>query len=277
MKRYTLWGTAKDAEDWNESILLSDASAADVAKIKPMAKRDGFRNLRAVLIDNAAPDFAGTVSAGSSHPNPRASEVTAGVGLAKAAILKDATEHGWRLPPTFSELHDLCDANEYLVIAQGFTGFDDPKLAGFDVTSDESTAFANAVSDELNTWLATRPQTPPRKETVSQAFHGSEFRKKGMGGNTTAWILKTGRDRKAFQQWAVTDGDYRHPVKWTEPAVVTISNEDEQGPYASYQRRFASVREFFTWFDHIDGGSPDKSSDGFSDADVDANGFASID
>lgn len=55
--RYTLWGTAHGAEDWDESVLLSDATAETVARVKVLAGQDGFRNIRAVLNAGAPPDF----------------------------------------------------------------------------------------------------------------------------------------------------------------------------------------------------------------------------
>jgi hypothetical protein len=60
-ERYVLWGTAKGAEDWQETVLLSNASAAQVTTIRERAAKDGFRNIRAVLLTNNAPDFGATV------------------------------------------------------------------------------------------------------------------------------------------------------------------------------------------------------------------------
>ena len=62
MTRYVLWGTARAAEDWDETILLSDASLADVSKVRKLAHADGFRNIRAVPLDSLRPDFAATVT-----------------------------------------------------------------------------------------------------------------------------------------------------------------------------------------------------------------------
>ena len=57
MVRYTLWGTARGNEDWQEDILLSDATPEMIATVTPLALRDGFRNLRTTPNDDAPPVF----------------------------------------------------------------------------------------------------------------------------------------------------------------------------------------------------------------------------
>ena len=59
--RYVMWGTAATAEDWAADILLSDASLAQVLQELPLAKAQGFRNIRNYMFDNKLPDWAATV------------------------------------------------------------------------------------------------------------------------------------------------------------------------------------------------------------------------
>lgn len=60
MTRYAMWGTKKGAEDWQEDLLLSDATAEQVERVKVLAAKDGFHKFRAVPLDDLRPDFAAT-------------------------------------------------------------------------------------------------------------------------------------------------------------------------------------------------------------------------
>ena len=59
--RYVMWGTAATAEDWAKTILLSDATLAQVHTVLPLAKAQGFRDIRYYVLDNKLPDWAATV------------------------------------------------------------------------------------------------------------------------------------------------------------------------------------------------------------------------
>jgi len=64
--RYVLWARKATDEEWQESVLLSDATAAQVKRVIPLATLDGWGHFRQVELDDAPPDFAGTVRVGRS-------------------------------------------------------------------------------------------------------------------------------------------------------------------------------------------------------------------
>lgn len=76
-----------------------------------------------------------------------------GFARAKSAIQRDLKKWGKKRPRSFAAMHDLCDANEYLVIAMGYTGFHDPRIDAIDVCDDAHASFANVISAQLDAWL----------------------------------------------------------------------------------------------------------------------------
>lgn len=59
--RYVLWGRKPSDEEWQESILLSNATEAQIKKVIPMARADGWAHFRQSELDDRPPDFAGSV------------------------------------------------------------------------------------------------------------------------------------------------------------------------------------------------------------------------
>jgi hypothetical protein len=62
-KETVLYGLPKGAtERYEEVILLTNATAETIAKVKVMAAKDGFHSFRVAVIDlTTAPDFGATV------------------------------------------------------------------------------------------------------------------------------------------------------------------------------------------------------------------------
>lgn len=57
-----LYGTRKGDAEWQEELLLSNATPELIERVKVLAARDGFERFRVATIDlTATPDFGGTV------------------------------------------------------------------------------------------------------------------------------------------------------------------------------------------------------------------------
>ena len=61
VKKYVLWGRRATDEDWQESVLLSEATMERIEKMRPQIEEEGWRHLRWVELDDKPPDFASTV------------------------------------------------------------------------------------------------------------------------------------------------------------------------------------------------------------------------
>jgi hypothetical protein len=63
MKRFALWGVLDGNDDWEEMLLLSDATAADCERIKALAARDGWGRFRMIPLSETPdrPDFVATI------------------------------------------------------------------------------------------------------------------------------------------------------------------------------------------------------------------------
>jgi hypothetical protein len=63
MKETVLYGKRKDSiEDWQEELLLTNATPELIEKVKVLAAKDGFHSFRVAEIDlNNPPDFGKTV------------------------------------------------------------------------------------------------------------------------------------------------------------------------------------------------------------------------
>lgn len=58
MKELVLYGKHKNrAEDWHEEILLTNATAELIERVKALATKDGFDSFRVVEIDLSAEDY----------------------------------------------------------------------------------------------------------------------------------------------------------------------------------------------------------------------------
>ena len=59
MTELILWGRKNGAEEWQEELLLSNATQAQINKVKPLAAADGYGHFRTARIDmTVKPDFA---------------------------------------------------------------------------------------------------------------------------------------------------------------------------------------------------------------------------
>lgn len=115
--------------------------------------------------------------------------------------------------------------------------------------------------------------------TVIQELRGIGMKREGMGGNTTAWVL---RDDGA--DILLSDGDHRAPTRWNDPAVVSVELFDQdnkygKGPYATYERTWPTMEEFFFgWWLTTDNRSLDlPRSLPIDDDELVADGFVSVD
>jgi len=64
MPLYNLYALAKgESRDYMESLLLTERSLDDCARIKSIAAKDGFHTFRVARVDNiGAPDFVAAIS-----------------------------------------------------------------------------------------------------------------------------------------------------------------------------------------------------------------------
>lgn len=56
-KRFVVFGRKDSDEEWQETILLSDATQEQIDKILPEIKADGWKHLRFVETEKLTPDF----------------------------------------------------------------------------------------------------------------------------------------------------------------------------------------------------------------------------
>lgn len=100
------------------------------------------------------------------------------------------------------------------------------------------------------------PKRKARGETVTQWMRSVGATKVHTGGNTTAWELYDPDFRMAHRKGEIphthvliADGDYRAPMRWSDPVECVVDELDLEGEQIqSWVRQWDTMHEFADWF-----------------------------